>query len=91
MKRLFKKGNAHRRLLDEHYAVVLLHGHHPGAQDAWEEVAFESLGQPTAAVDVYHWLHIGAHSFSPYSPTFLGLHHVRSGEECGSKFEELQV
>lgn len=77
MKCVCKKGSMGYRLLLDRCLVLQLHGHRSAAaEDPWAIAAGE---QEIGSVDTKLYLHIGAHSFSPYFSTFLRLKEAVGG------------
>jgi hypothetical protein len=82
MKSVFKRGSEERRLLQEKRIVVRLHGHREGSTNPWASAA---LGPEAAELDIVLYLHIGAHTWTPYYSTFVHLREVAVLDDGGDR------
>ena len=70
MKGVFKRGSTEYKLLKDKRIVLRLHGRREACRNPW---ACAALGSGAAELDTVLYLHIGAHSWTPYYSTFVRL------------------
>ena len=73
MKGIFKRGSQEREWLHARRIVARLHGRREGNNSPW---ALAVLGPEATALDKVLYLHIGAHSWTPYCSTYVRLEEV---------------